>query len=168
MDHFKFLILALSLFVSSAFAGYAQVSPPSNWTTTAGAAMYKAASNDLSFTNGIRGVAQGALNVGGRSVVMPAAYRFAANAGSIAAASAFGNPALFTAFALGSAIYAWYNSSGYTLENGVWKKSQTNTELSRKYNVSNDVVKLAIFRVTRPEHPRVYGNRPVLGPLMRQ
>lgn len=49
-----------------------------------------------------------------------------------------------------------------------WVSGKSKAELSRKYNVSNDVVKLAIFRVTRPEHPRVYGNRPILGPLMRQ
>lgn len=49
-----------------------------------------------------------------------------------------------------------------------WVAGKTKAELSRKFNVSHDVVKMAIFRVTRPEHPRVYGNRPVLGPLLRQ
>ena len=50
----------------------------------------------------------------------------------------------------------------------LWVSGATKAHLSRKYNVSHDVVKMAIFRMTRPDHPRVYGNRPVLGPLLNQ
>ena len=42
----------------------------------------------------------------------------------------------------------------------------TRTQLAQKYNVSYDVVRLSIFRFVQPEHPRVYGNRKVLGPLL--
>lgn len=49
-----------------------------------------------------------------------------------------------------------------------WTAGVSKADLTRKFNVSYDVVKMAIFRMTRPEHPRVYGNRPVLGPLLKQ
>ena len=48
-----------------------------------------------------------------------------------------------------------------------WVAGETKAAISRKYRVSPDVVKMAIFRMTRPDHPRVYGNRPVLGPLLK-
>lgn len=48
----------------------------------------------------------------------------------------------------------------------MWVSGTTKAELARRYNVSHDVVKLAVYRMTNPEHPRVYGNRPVLGPLL--
>lgn len=48
----------------------------------------------------------------------------------------------------------------------MWVSGMTKAELARRFNVSHDVVKLAVFRMTNPEHPRVYGNRPVLGPLL--
>jgi len=38
--------------------------------------------------------------------------------------------------------------------------------LAREYNVSHDVVQRIVYRVTRPEHPRIVGRRPVLGPLL--
>jgi DNA invertase Pin-like site-specific DNA recombinase len=49
-----------------------------------------------------------------------------------------------------------------------WVTGSSKSELARKFNVSYDVIKMAIFRMTRPDHPRVYGNRPVLGPLLNQ
>lgn len=45
-----------------------------------------------------------------------------------------------------------------------WAAGESKADLTRHYNVSHDVVKMAIFRMTQPDHPRVYGNRPVLGP----
>lgn len=48
----------------------------------------------------------------------------------------------------------------------MWASGTTKAELARRFNVSHDVVKLAVYRMTNPEHPRVYGNRPVLGPLL--
>lgn len=50
----------------------------------------------------------------------------------------------------------------------LWASGTSKADLTRKFNVSHDVVKMAIFRMTRPDHPRVYGNRPVLGPLLNQ
>lgn len=47
-----------------------------------------------------------------------------------------------------------------------WAHGESRSSLSRRYGCSYDVVRLAIFRMTNPEHPRVYGNRPVLGPLL--
>jgi DNA invertase Pin-like site-specific DNA recombinase len=48
-----------------------------------------------------------------------------------------------------------------------WAHGESRACLSVRFNVSYDVVRLAIFRVVNPEHPRVYKNRPVLGRLMR-
>ena len=47
-----------------------------------------------------------------------------------------------------------------------WAHGESRTELKNRFNVSYDVVRLAIFRMTNPEHPRVYGNRPILGPIL--
>lgn len=47
-------------------------------------------------------------------------------------------------------------------------QNKTKSELARLYGVSHDVVKMAIFRVTQPEHPRVYGNRPILGKFLTE
>lgn len=38
--------------------------------------------------------------------------------------------------------------------------------LAREYKVSHDVVQRVVYRVTRPEHPRIVGKRAVLGPLL--
>ncbi len=48
----------------------------------------------------------------------------------------------------------------------MWASGTTKADLARRFNVSHDVVKLAVYRMTNPDHPRVYGNRPVLGPLL--
>lgn len=49
-----------------------------------------------------------------------------------------------------------------------WASGESRSSLCKRFNCSYDVVRLAIFRMTQPEHPRVYGNRPVLGPLLNQ
>lgn len=49
-----------------------------------------------------------------------------------------------------------------------WAHGESRASLSRRFNCSYDVVRLVIFRMTQPEHPRVYGNRPILGPLLGQ
>lgn len=49
-----------------------------------------------------------------------------------------------------------------------WAHGESRASLCRRFDVSYDVVRLAIFRMTQPEHPRVYGNRKVLGPLLSQ
>lgn len=127
MVNFKLLISAVSLVCSSvAHAGYAQLAPPPNWTTSAGAAAYQAASNDVSFSGGIRG-AGGVINVAGKSVSIPAAYRFAANAPRIAATFAYLNPALML-LGTAAAAYSFYQESGYRIVDGKWVKDGTQME----------------------------------------
>ena len=123
MAHFAKLVAVLALACSGfAHAGYAQVSPPSNFGGTAAAGWtYKPSANDVSFTNGVRGSA-GVLNVGGRAVTMPAAYRFAANSGRLAARFSFGNPALFAVMTVGGLVYQYYADQGFQIQDGVWKK----------------------------------------------
>jgi DNA invertase Pin-like site-specific DNA recombinase len=48
----------------------------------------------------------------------------------------------------------------------LWASGTRKVDLMKRYHVSYDVVKMAICRMTDPDHPRVYGNRPVLGPLL--
>jgi len=48
----------------------------------------------------------------------------------------------------------------------LWVAGESRSSLARRFSCSYDVVRLATFRITQPEHPRVYGNRPVLGPLL--
>ena len=50
----------------------------------------------------------------------------------------------------------------------LWVSGVTRIELRKQFNCSYDVIRLVIFRMTNPEHPRVYGNRPILGPLLGQ
>lgn len=49
-----------------------------------------------------------------------------------------------------------------------WAAGETQKSIAGRFGVSPDVVRLAIYRVTNPDHPRVYGNRAVLGPLLAQ
>jgi Neisseria meningitidis TspB protein len=131
MDHrSKLVALLLTLTSLPSFGGFAQVSPPpsvSSTMTLGGqtytGSFYKSAANDVSFSNGVRG-ASGTLNVGGRSVAMPAAYRFAANAGQFAARSMFLNPAVFVGITAASLIYQHWDSQDFALDAGVWKKSE--------------------------------------------
>jgi len=48
----------------------------------------------------------------------------------------------------------------------LWANGAKRVDLCKRFNVSYDVVRFVIFRMTNPDHPRVYGNRPVLGPLI--
>jgi len=124
MANFKLLIAACAIltFSGTTFAGFAQVAAPLSFTNASGVLQYQASANDVSFSNGagVRG-ASGVINVGGRSVTMPAAYRFAANAPRIAARFAFGNPALL----IGSAAllaYQYYQNQNFDIDNGQWVK----------------------------------------------
>lgn len=118
----KSLVAIAVLVMSGATFGqaYQVLTAPASFTNVAGQFMYQAAANDISFANGVRGAA-GVINVGGRAVEMPAAYRFAANAPRVAATFAFANPALLL---VGSAAvaYAFYKGYGYYVENGQWVK----------------------------------------------
>lgn len=140
MDHRQSVVSAfLALFCSVASAGWAEATAPSNWGGNASEWTYKAASNDVSFTGGVRG-AGGTVNVGGRAVTMNAAYRFAANAPRMAARFAFGNPALFL-LATGLPIaYDWFKQSGFEVKDGVWKqKDPSICTVSPCYEYSNSV-----------------------------
>lgn len=117
----KLIAACLASIAIHAHAGYAQVSPPANWTESAGKYFYKAASNDLSFSNGVRGAA-GVINVGGSAVNMPAAYRFAPNAARFAAGFAFGNPALLLGLGAASLAYSWYKDNNFEVVGGIWQK----------------------------------------------
>lgn len=122
MDHrLKLVALASLLLCGSAFAGYAQVTPPLSFTNAAGVLQYQAAANDVSFANGVRG-ASGVMNVGGRAITMPAAYRFASNAGQIAARAAFLNPAWFIGASALTLAYNYYQSQNFVIDAGTWKK----------------------------------------------
>lgn len=119
-NSFKALTLALFLCLGgTAHAGYAQAIPPQGWST----AGFKAtAANGASFfSGGVR--ANAVINVGGRSVVMPATMRFAANAPRIAAGLMFVNPGL----AAGIRAAGWLAAAGlaYDAASGLWQKSDS-------------------------------------------
>jgi len=119
------LALALTLGASGSWAGYAQLAPPPNWVANT----IKVAANDVSFAGGVRS-ASAVVQVAGTAVTMPAAYRFAANAGSVAASAAFANPGIFAALAIGSTAYAayqWFKDAGFEVQNNVWQKKTITT-----------------------------------------
>lgn len=102
MDYLKrlivFCILAWSI---PAFAGFAQLAPPSGWGGSAGSYTMPSAANASTFNGGFTGPG-GSMNIGGKAVTMPAAYRFAANAGRFAAGFMFRNSLLgLTALGIG-------------------------------------------------------------------
>lgn len=123
MDHRSKLVAlaALAFLASSVNAGYAQVKPPFNWQNVSGVASIKVAANDASFAGGVRS-APGVINVGGRAVTMPAAYRFAANAGTIAARAAFLNPTLFVVGTAAALAYTYFTDEDYLVNGGIWVK----------------------------------------------
>lgn len=97
MAHYSKLVTSLIfLFSASAFAGYAQVTPPVNWTESAGKYFYKTAANDV-FKGASTVLTNASLNVGGRTVVVPAAMRFASNAPRFLATAVSLNPAWLVA-----------------------------------------------------------------------
>lgn len=89
-----YLLLGLMLgaSVTMAYAGYALPAPPQGFSTTAQGFMYKApagvAAANGAFQTGV------SVNVAGKAVTMPAAMRFAANAGQFAAQAVRLNPYL--------------------------------------------------------------------------
>lgn len=119
----KLVILCFLLSSKSVFAGYALPSPPPYWSSvgtsvggTPGQFGIRLAAND-SVMNGVARMAAGAtVNVGGRAVVMPVAFRVAANAGAVAARASFGNPALFVGVLAASALYQYYKTFGLTVD----------------------------------------------------
>ena len=125
------LILTLALFALSftfnAHAGYAQLKPPPGWSakaSTTAPATFKTgpAANDNVY-KGSTVLTNATLNVGGQSIVVPASMRLAANAATIGATYAFGNPLLFAALTVGSAAYLHYSQTGYAPEDVQWTKA---------------------------------------------
>lgn len=92
----KLVALALALACGSAFAGYAQPSPPAGFSQGSGGYLYKPGANDALYGRVAHQPGGLTVNVGGQSVRMGAGYRFAANAPRIAAGIIFNHPALRT------------------------------------------------------------------------
>lgn len=122
MDN-RIVPLIFALFCAPAFAGYAQVSPPSTWDFVpverggrVGQMGVRIAANDSVMGGIVRASERVAINVGGRSVTMPAAYRIAANSATVASRFAFGNPALFVGAGIAAAAYYYYNDKGFSIE----------------------------------------------------
>lgn len=135
----KPVALACLCAAGSANAFYAGASPPSSWAQQAAGNVVKVSAGDVSFANGIRSKIAASVNVGGRVVSLPVAYRFGPTAARVAATAAFLNPGVLGALAVGSAAYAaydWYKDSGYEIENGVWKKRVTFMQEGTEYGIN--------------------------------
>lgn len=134
MDHyFKGLIAALALSAGSAFAGYAQATPPAGWSAgggTGGAFTGTKAANGATFLSGSVST-NASLNVGGRAVSMPATMRFAANAPRVAATAIMMNPYLRGA----ATIASWLGlaSLAYDPLSGLWQQDDPSSIPSDGY-----------------------------------
>lgn len=116
----KPLIAALlALLGASAHAGYAQAVPPPGFTTgPSGGEMgrfgYAKAANEAWSSGTVRTTAS--LNVGGRTVTMPAAMRFASNAPRFAAMAIYSHPLVRTGLTIATVLSAakimWDESQG--------------------------------------------------------
>ena len=120
MDHLaRILILAVACLCAPSWAGYADAVPPQGWSQspTPGTFNFSRQSSNAavfasSGANTIRTTA--AVNVAGRPVLVPAAMRFAANAGQFAASKAF-HPAVWLGLAAAPYIIQWATSNGFEL-----------------------------------------------------
>lgn len=114
-NSYKALTLALFLCLgtTAAHAGYAQAKPPQGWSTS-GFNGPKAANNTSYYPGGVR--TSPTINVGGKTITMPANLRFAANAPRFAGAVLFANPYIRGAAAiagwLGLASIFWDSELG--------------------------------------------------------
>ncbi len=118
VNSFKALTLALFLClgITAANAGYAQATPPKGWS--AGGFNGGVAANGATYyPGGVRTSAS--INVGGRSVTLPASMRFASNAPRFAASAIYLHPGLRTA----AAIATWLGIAGlvYDATSGLWQ-----------------------------------------------
>jgi hypothetical protein len=124
MDHFwKGLILGLAaLFVTPfSFAGYAQLAAPVGASKVGAQLFMNTAANTGTFIGGFYGPG-GVVNVAGKAVVMPAAYRLATNAATVAVTAIRLNP---TALVLG-AVVPWLLAEGIEWVNGQWQMPNPN------------------------------------------
>ena len=132
MINLKPVIFAISALwaSSSAIAGYAQLAPPSGFQSVSQNVggvptkfMFTKAANDSIVRNAANQAffrTTATLNVAGRSVVVPAAMRFAANSGIFLARSAFPHPALFLALGAAGLAYKYFTDQGITVEGDKW------------------------------------------------
>lgn len=132
MDHPSKLVIGalLALLGASAHAGYAQAVPPAGFSQIDPAAStgrwgYAKAANEAWTSSTVRTTAS--LNVGGRTVTMPAAMRFATNAPRYAAGILFLNPYLRT----GIAVAGWLGLSKI-----IW--DEVNKQWVKQEDVEND------------------------------
>lgn len=134
-NSYKALTLALFLCLgtTAAHAGYAQAKPPQGWSTS-GFNGPKAANNTSYYPGGVR--TSPTINVGGKTVTMPANLGFAANAPRFAGAVLFANPYIRGA----AAIARWLGVAGlvYDAASGLWKKEGATDDefLSNGYEYS--------------------------------
>lgn len=124
-NSYKALTLALFLCLgtTAAHAGYAQAKPPQGWSTS-GFNGPKAANNTSYYPGGVR--TSPTINVGGKTITMPANLRFAANAPRFAGAVLFANPYIRGA----AAIAGWLGVAGlvYDAASGLWQKPDENED----------------------------------------
>lgn len=114
-------LLSLAFAASAACAGYAQLAPPERFSGGPGNFKFAPSANDARYgrtafqPNGLR------VPVPGRPVTMPVSYRFAANAGRVAAGFVFMNPGI--RFAVG--VASWLGLAGLIWDEveKVWKQS---------------------------------------------
>jgi hypothetical protein len=110
--------LLLLGFARASFAGYANVSPPTGFSTVNGAHFYTSPAN-AAFVNGTAAASVTA-NVGGRAVVVPAAMRLASNAGAFAVAAVRASPQTLVV----GAVASWLLSHGLQWVNDEWRKAE--------------------------------------------
>lgn len=100
-------------------AGYAQAIPPAGFSRTGDAWTYRAANANEWLANTVR--TNATLNVGGRSITLPAAMRMASNAPRFAAAATFGNPLLLVGvMGLGYLYDRFKNQAKVEFVDGQW------------------------------------------------
>lgn len=124
MDRLAKLVSAFALAFGSAgaSAGYALATPPPAFSSVPGSPYNFAPGGNASnqaFGRVIYAPAGPSVNVAGRTVTMPAAYRLAANAPRIAAAAVFLNPWVRTA----ASIASWLGAAAITYNalSGKWE-----------------------------------------------
>lgn len=145
-----FVLSLLSASVGSAFGGFAQVSPPANFN--AASATYTKTAADVAFNGGVRGAA-GVVNVAGKAVVVPAAYRFAANAARVAAVAAFPHPGWFLAAAVGAAAYGWWSSRDVIPDANGWSQVKRTMSMQVRYNTGGTPI---VYYATQESAARAY------------
>lgn len=126
MDYFRsalMVVVALAALVTApARAAYSTATAPVGFSGSASQWFYRLAANEH-WTSAQTVRTNTALNVGGRSVLLPASMRFAANAGQFAVAAVRVTPGALAT----TAVLSWLLPYGIEWIDGMWKK-RTNPE----------------------------------------